>query len=53
MEPRGGDSLREARQNLEILFEEKVPIFASGPGSPAFILEPVRSVMRACAPARQ
>ena len=31
--------LREARESLEVVFEEKVPIFASGLGSPAFILE--------------
>ena len=31
--------LRESRDALEVVFEEKVPIFASGLGSPAFILE--------------
>ena len=31
--------LKRARQSLEVIFEEKVPIFASGLGSPAFALE--------------
>ena len=31
--------IREAREALDIVLEEKVPIFASGLGSPAFILE--------------
>ena len=31
--------LARARESLEVLFEEQVPIFASGLGSPAFILE--------------
>ncbi len=31
--------LRAARTSLEILFDEKVPIFVSGLGSPAFALE--------------
>ena len=31
--------LHRSRMQLEILFEEEVPIFASGLGSPAFILE--------------
>lgn len=34
-----GDMLKNARAKLNIVFEEKVPIFASGLGSPAFILE--------------
>jgi len=33
------DLLKNARAALEVVFEEKVPIFASGLGSPAFILE--------------
>ena len=37
--PDDGGLLKRSRQALEILFEEKVPIFASGLGSPAFILE--------------
>jgi NAD(P)H-dependent flavin oxidoreductase YrpB (nitropropane dioxygenase family) len=35
----GPDMLRLAREQLEVLFEEKVPIFASGLGSPAFVVE--------------
>ncbi|MFN0148678.1 MAG: NAD(P)H-dependent flavin oxidoreductase [Dehalococcoidia bacterium] len=35
----GPDMLRTARAQLEVLFEEKVPIFASGLGSPAFVVE--------------
>jgi NAD(P)H-dependent flavin oxidoreductase YrpB (nitropropane dioxygenase family) len=35
----GPDMLRLAREQLEVLFEEKVPIFASGLGSPAFVIE--------------
>lgn len=31
--------LRHARELIEVLFEEKVPIFASGLGSPAFLVE--------------
>lgn len=34
-----GDLLREARTKLDVILEEHVPIFASGLGSPAFILE--------------
>ncbi len=34
-----GQQLRRARESLEVLFEEEVPIFASGLGSPAFMLE--------------
>ncbi len=34
-----GGLLRNARRSLEVLFEEKVPIFVSGLGSPAFALE--------------
>ena len=33
------DLLRKARAKLEIIKEEQVPIFASGMGSPAFILD--------------
>ena len=42
---RGGElagaenTLRRARALLDVLFEERVPIFASGLGSPAFIVE--------------
>lgn len=35
----GPELLRHARELLEVLFEEKVPIFASGLGSPAFVVE--------------
>jgi NAD(P)H-dependent flavin oxidoreductase YrpB (nitropropane dioxygenase family) len=31
--------IRSARESLDIVFEEKVPIFASGLGSPAFVIE--------------
>ena len=34
-----GDLLKRSRDQLDILFEEKVPIFASGLGSPAFVIE--------------
>ena len=33
------EALTNTREKLEVLFEEHVPIFASGLGSPAFILE--------------
>ena len=35
--------LNRSRRQLDILFEEEVPIFASGLGSPAFILERAHS----------
>jgi NAD(P)H-dependent flavin oxidoreductase YrpB (nitropropane dioxygenase family) len=35
----GPELLRHSRELLEVLFEEKVPIFASGLGSPAFVVE--------------
>jgi len=35
----GPGLLRAAREQLEVLFEENVPIFASGLGSPAFVSE--------------
>ena len=34
-----GKLLERSRDQLEVLFEEQVPIFASGLGSPAFIIE--------------
>ena len=34
-----GEMLTQARRSLDVLFEEEVKIFASGLGSPAFILE--------------
>lgn len=34
-----GKLLQRSRDQLEVLFEEKVPIFASGLGSPAFVIE--------------
>ena len=37
--PSDGETLTRARRSLDILFEERVPIFASGLGSPAFTLE--------------
>lgn len=40
----GPDLLRTAREQLEVIFEEQVPIFASGLGSPAFIIERAHSV---------
>ena len=36
--------LRSAREALDIVLEERVPIFASGLGSPAFILEEAHAV---------
>ena len=36
--------IREAREALDIIFEERVPIFASGLGSPAFIIEEAHAV---------
>ena len=38
-----GQMLEHAREKLRIIYEEKVPIFASGLGSPAFILEEAHS----------
>ena len=38
-----GQMLRHLRAKLEIVFEEKIPIFASGLGSPAFLLEEAHS----------
>lgn len=35
----GPELLRHSRELLDVLFEEKVPIFASGLGSPAFVIE--------------
>ena len=37
--PTSDETLTPARRSLEILFEEEVKIFASGLGSPAFILD--------------
>ncbi len=37
--PSSHDLLERSRTSLEVLFEEQVPIFVSGLGSPAFILE--------------
>lgn len=36
--------IRRARQLLDIVFEERVPIFASGLGSPAFAIEQAHAV---------
>ena len=36
--------IREAREALDIILEEHVPIFASGLGSPAFIIEEAHAV---------
>lgn len=38
------DLLRRAREQVEVILEERVPIFASGLGSPAFILERAHEV---------
>ncbi len=38
-EARGGGLLQRARSQLDVVFEEEVPIFASGLGSLAFIIE--------------
>jgi NAD(P)H-dependent flavin oxidoreductase YrpB (nitropropane dioxygenase family) len=35
----GPEMLRRARAQLDVIFEERVPIFASALGSPAFLLE--------------
>ena len=37
--PSSHDLLERSRASLEVLFEEQVPIFVSGLGSPAFILD--------------
>jgi NAD(P)H-dependent flavin oxidoreductase YrpB (nitropropane dioxygenase family) len=39
----GPELLRHSREQLDVLFEEEVPIFASGLGSPAFVLERARA----------
>ena len=36
---RGGDLMKEARARLDMILEERPPIFASGLGSPAFIMD--------------
>lgn len=38
------DLLRRSREQLEVVLEERVPIFASGLGSPAFIIERAHEV---------
>lgn len=38
----GPDMLRRARAQLDVIFEERVPIFASALGSPAFLIERAR-----------
>lgn len=35
----GPELLRHSREQLDVLFEKQVPIFASGLGSPAFVIE--------------
>ena len=35
----GADLLQRVRRQLDVIFEERVPIFASGLGSPAVVLE--------------
>ena len=37
VQPPDGQMLKHARENLEVIFDEQVPIFASGLGSPAFV----------------
>ena len=41
---RGGDLMGNARQALDVLIEEAVPIFASGLGSPAFVMDQLHAV---------
>ena len=41
---RGGEIMKSARRQLDVLIEEAVPIFASGLGSPAFVMEQLHSV---------
>jgi NAD(P)H-dependent flavin oxidoreductase YrpB (nitropropane dioxygenase family) len=38
-----GDLFKHARESLDVIFEEQVPIFASGLGSPAFVKEEAHS----------
>ena len=38
-EPEVRNMMRTARQQLDVIIEEKVPIFASGLGSPAFVMD--------------
>ncbi len=38
------DLMRRAQEQVEVILEERVPIFASGLGSPAFILERAHAV---------
>ena len=40
----GGDLMNRARAKLDVLLEQKVPIFASGLGSPAFIMDQLHEV---------
>ena len=40
----GGELMRRARAQLDVLFEEAVPIFASGLGSPAFVMDQLHDV---------
>lgn len=40
----GPEMLRRAREQLDVVFEERVPIFASALGSPAFLIEQAHEV---------
>ncbi len=40
----GGEIMNRAREQLDVLLEEAVPIFASGLGSPAFIMDQLHDV---------
>ena len=40
----GGELMKRARGQLDVLIEEAVPIFASGLGSPAFVMEQFHNV---------
>ena len=40
----GGEIMKYARANLDILIDEAVPIFASGLGSPAFVMDQLHAV---------
>lgn len=44
MANQGGDIMARARSQLDVLIEERVPIFASGLGSPAFVKEQLNAV---------
>ena len=39
LEEQSPNLIKRARESLDVIFEEKVPIFASGLGSPAFVID--------------